>query len=127
MFSTITIIVLSLLLILNVVLSIMNVRDAKQKAAREEALKSHAFELSEEAKRLEEKERKFREELRSMRPHDYFEKVTIAADKNPTKKKARKLLASKFGYDVIDLIKIHEHIAEDGEATYCAEFHINVK
>ena len=67
-------------------------------------------------------ERQVKGDVDALRHESFFETVDIPADKGPSKGKARKLLASRFGYDVIDLIKIHESKNADGSATYKAEF-----
>lgn len=90
-----------------------------------------AQELSEKASALQKREnsldlweKQLNTSAEKLHPAILCEKATISAEKNLTKKKARKLLASKFGYDIIDFIKIFEKQNEDGSVTYSGKFKI---
>jgi len=119
--------ILAVVLAAEIYAAVRIVRKEKSMQLKCQELTTREKNLQKRQNDLDNWEHQIKGDVKSMKSYEHFEKVTIAADNNPSKKKARKLLASKFGYDVIDLIKIHETKHEDGSATYAAVFSFNYK
>lgn len=121
---TLIIIALAILLVGEIYLRILNARDRKRNQLDRRDIDIKAAAINKRRNELDLWEHQIKGDASRLRHGDFFETAIIPAENNPSKKKARKLLASKFGYDVIDLIKIHEFKKDDGSAEYTAEFHI---